>query len=200
MKKSYLDNIIMNNPVLVQSLGFVSILALSNSLKPAIIMALAVTFVLVLSSLVVSLLKSFINEDHEILFLMIIVATFATIAEMTIKSIYPITYQSMGILTSLIAVNSIMLSRLQKHAITSGVVSSVIDSITTGLGYTLVIAVLAVIRELIGNGTIYGIRIIPSDFTIKTFNEPMMAFILLGLFIAFLNWYTRSRKLKEARK
>ena len=200
MKKTYLDNIIMNNPVLVQSLGFVSILALSNSLKPAIIMALAVTFVLVLSSLVVSLLKSFINENNEILFLMIIVATFATITEMTIKSIYPITYQSMGILTSLIAVNSIMLSRLQKHAITSGVVSSVIDSITTGLGYTLVIVVLAVIRELIGNGTIYGIRIIPSDFTIKTFNEPMMAFILLGLFIAFSNWYTRSRKLKEARK
>lgn len=200
MKKSYLDNIIMNNPVLVQSLGFVSILALSNSLKPAIIMALAVTFVLVLSSLVVSLLKSFINEDNEILFLIIIVATFATITEMTIKSIYPITYQSMGILTSLIAVNSIMLSRLQKHAITSGVVSSVIDSITTGLGYTLVIVILAVIRELIGNGTIYGIRIIPSDFTIKIFNEPMMAFILLGLFIAFSNWYTRSRKLKEARK
>lgn len=200
MKKSYLDNIILKNPVLVQSLGFVSILALSNSLKPAMIMALAVTFVLVVSSVIVSLLKSLIDEKFEMLILMVIVATLSTIAEITIKFIYPLTFESMGIFTSLISVNSIMLIRLQKNAMISGVVSSLIDSITTGLGYTLVIVVLALIRELIGNGTIYGLRFISREFTIKTFNEPMMGFILLALFIALSNWYTISKKLREARK
>ena len=149
---------------------------------------------------IVSLLKSLIDEKFEILILMVIVATLSTIAEMTIKFIYPLTFQSMGILTSLISVNSIMLIRLQKNAMISGVVSSLFDSITIGLGYILVIVVLAIIRELIGNGTIYGFRIIPQEFTIKTFNQPMMVFILLGLFIAFSNWYTRSKKLKEAKK
>lgn len=149
---------------------------------------------------IVSLLKSLIDEKFEILILMVIVATLSTIAEMTIKFIYPLTFESMGIFTSLISVNSIILIRLQKNAMISGVVSSLIDSITTGLGYTLVIVVLALIRELIGNVTIYGLRFISREFTIKTFNEPMMGFILLALFIALSNWYTISKKLREARK
>lgn len=196
MKSSYKDNILLNNPVLIGSLGFVSVLSSSVTLKAALLMSLAVFLVLLFSSIVTSLIKKLIPLKYDIIPLMIIIVAFSTIAQMLLEFYYPVSVATMGIGTWLIPVNSIILSRLQNFAIGSSVTSAIADSITNGLGYTLVLVVLGTIRELIGFGSIYGIQIIPQEFTIPTFSGPVIAFILLGILVAFGSWYERKTKLK----
>lgn len=196
MKNLYLKNLILNNPVLVQSLGYVSVLAVSTTFKASIIMGIAVIIVMLLSSIVVSLLKKFIGEDFEVATLLVITAAFSYIIGELIYVIYPITAPSMGIYIPLIAVNSLILNRLQTKAIVSNLKETILDSITNGLGYLLVIAIFGFVRELLGVGSIMGLQIIPVEYTIPTFVDPMWAFILMGIFIAISNSVIRKIQLK----
>lgn len=190
------DNIILNNPVLVLSLGFVSVLTSTVTLKAALLMSAAVFMVLLLSSIVTSALKNFIPEKLENITLLVIIVAFATIAQMVLEFYYPLSVSTMGYGILLIAVNSLILNRLQTHAIGSSIGASIKDSITTGIGYTLVMVLMGTIRELFGNGTIYGLNILPKNFTIPTFSTPIFGFILLGLFVACANGIVRNIKLK----
>lgn len=197
MKKSHFDNIILNNPVLVQGLGIVSVLAVSRTFKGALIMSLAVLGVLVASSIVVSALKALIPDEFEITSLLVITAAFSIIAYLLINAFFPITVGGMGVFASLIAVNSMILYRLQKYSRHASIGDSFMDAITNSLGYALVIGLLGLIRELIGAGTIFGARIIPEAYTIKTFQDPMWAFILLGIFMTIGNRNVRE-EIEEA--
>lgn len=198
--KKHLDNILVDNPVLVRSFGFVSILAASTTVKGALLMTLAVTAVMLLTSVIVSLVKNLIDEKLEDIIFLILIAAFSVVATMLLEFYYPITVPNMGIAVSLIAVNSLLLHRLQSHAIGESVGDALFGAITDGIGYLLVIVVMAIFRELFGMGTIFGARIIPQEFTIPTFATPILGFIILGLLIAFSNWYTRKTKLGRARK
>lgn len=199
MNKKTSDNILLNNPVLVQSLGFVSVLAVSRTMTEALAMTLAVVFTLLASSLFVSIFKNIIDEDFEVIALTVISALFAIIAELLIKTFFPEIAGQLGIYASLIAVNSLILNRLRLFAIVESPGSAIADAVTNGIGYGLVIMVMAFIRELLGKGTLFGFRIIPEEFTMASFSEPMWAFILMGLFIAWSNSYVRKKKLKGAR-
>lgn len=198
MKNSHFDNIIKNNPVLVQGLGIVSVLAVSRTFKGALIMSLAVLGVFIASSIVVSALKSLIDDEYEMVSISVIAALFSFIAYMLINAFFPITTGSMGIYAFLIAVNSMILNRLQKYAKYETIGNSIMDAFTNSLGYAVVIAILGFIRELIGAGTLFGERIIPEAYIIKTFQEPVFAFILLGIFMAIGNSFTT--KVKEEAK
>lgn len=190
------DNIILNNPVLVLSLGFVSVLTSTVTLKAALLMSAAVFVVLLLSSILTSALKNFIPEKLENITLLVIIVAFATVAQMVLEFYYPLSVSTMGYGILLIAVNSLILNRLSTHAIGSSIGASIADSITTGIGYTLVMVLMGSIRELLGNGTIYGLEILPKNFTIPTFSTPIFGFILLGLFVAIANGVVRNIKLK----
>lgn len=198
--KRKLDNILVDNPVLVRSFGFVSILAASTTVKGALLMALAVTAIMIVTSLIVSLLKNLIDEKFEDIILLVLIAAFSVVATMLLEFYYPITVPKMGLSVPLIAVNSLLLHRLQSHAIGEGVGSALAGAITDGFGYLLVILVMGAFRELFGMGTLFGIRIIPQEFTIPVFSTPIFGFIILGLLIAFSNWYTRKTKLGRARE
>lgn len=200
MNNAKRDNIILNNPVLIGSLGFVSVLTATVTLKAALLMSLAVGVVLLLTSIITSLLKNFISEKFESLTLLILIVGFATVAQMLLQFYYPLSSATMGLGVSLIAVNSLILNRLQVHAVGSSIGSAVKDAITNGIGYTLVMVVMGTIRELFGRGTVYGLRIIPEEFVIPTFSGPILAFILLGLLVACANWYVRKTKLKGLKK
>lgn len=198
--KKHLDNILLDNPVLVRSFGFVSILLASTTIKGALLMALAVTTIMFITSLIVSLCKKLIDEKFKDIIFLILIAAFSVVATMLLEFFYPITVSNMGLSVSLIAVNSLLLHRLHSHAIGENVGDAVIGAITDGIGYLLVIFLMAIFRELLGKGTLFGLKIIPKEFTIPAFETPIIAFILLGLFIAFSNWYTRKTKLGRARK
>lgn len=198
--KKHLDNILVDNPVLVRSFGFVSILAASTTLKGAMLMTLAITAIMILTSIIVSLLRNFIDEKIEDIIFIILIASFAVVATQLLEFYYPISVSNMGLSVALISVNSLLLHRLKLHAINEGAIDSLMGSIADGIGYLLVIFELAFIRELFGMGTLFGFRIIPEEFVIPTFSTPIIAFILLGLQIAIINKYSRRVKLGRAKK
>ena len=193
--KIFTDGIIKNNPVLVQMVGMCSVLAISSSLINAVGMGVSVTFVLVMSNLVISLLRNFIADEIRIPSFIVVIAGFVTIVQMLIKAYAPALYQSLGIFIPLIVVNCIILARAEGFASQNGPIPSIVDGISQGLGYTIAISILAFFRELLGSGTLFGFSIIPEEYTIGFMLQPASSFIVLGLiFGAFHAIMSRKKK------
>lgn len=184
IKNMFKEGIFKNNPVLVQTVGLCSVLAVSGTLTGAIGMSAAVIFVLVMSNLVVSIFRNFIPNEVRIPAFIVIIATFVTITEMILNAYVPAIYDTLGIFLPLIVVNCIILARAESFASKNNPGLSILDGIANGLGYAFVICVLAVIRELFGTGALLGFRIIPEEFAINILTQAPASFILLGLFVA----------------
>ena len=187
-KKQLADGVIYKNPVLVQLLGLCSMLAITTSISNAIGMGLAVTAVLTCSNLLISLLRKVIPEQIRIASFVVIISGFVTIVEMLIKAYLPDLNKSLGVFIPLIVVNCIILARAEAFASKNGPVASILDGITMGIGYTLALIVISAIRELLGNGTLAGLRVFPETY------KPMLiailpagGFIILGCLIAGMN-------------
>lgn len=179
--KIFIDGIIKNNPVLVQMVGMCSVLAISSSLINAVGMGVSVTFVLVMSNLVISLLRNFIADEIRIPSFIVVIAGFVTIVQMLIKAYAPALDKSLGIFIPLIVVNCIILARAEGFASQNGPIPSIVDGISQGLGYTIAISILAFFRELLGSGTLFGMAILPEKYTIGFMIQPASSFIVLGL-------------------
>lgn len=193
--KIFTDGIFKNNPVLVQMVGMCSVLAISSSLINAVGMGVSVTFVLVMSNLVISLLRNFISDEIRIPSFIVVIAGFVTIVQMLIKAYAPALDKSLGIFIPLIVVNCIILARAEGFASQNGPIPSIVDGISQGLGYTIAISILAFFRELLGSGTLFGIGIIPEEYTIGFMLQPASSFIVLGLiFGAFQAIMNRKKK------
>lgn len=184
IKNMFRDGIFRNNPVLVQTVGLCSVLAVSGTIKGALGMSAAVIFVLVMSNLVISLLRNFIPDEVRIPAFIVVIAAFVTIVEMVLNAYLSSIYDLLGIFLPLIVVNCIILARAESFASKNKPGLSIIDGIANGLGYAFVIVILAVIRELFGTGSILGFRIFPEEFSLKILTQAPAAFILLGLFVA----------------
>ena len=182
--KIFTDGIIKNNPVLVQMVGMCSVLAISSSLTNAVGMGASVTFVLVMSNLVISLLRNFISDEIRIPAFIVVIAGFVTIVQMLIKAYAPALDKSLGIFIPLIVVNCIILARAEGFASQNGPIPSIVDGISQGLGYTIAISILAFFRELLGAGTLFGVGIIPEQYTIGIMRQPASSFIVLGMIFA----------------
>lgn len=200
MKKNHFENLIMNNPVLVKSFGLVPVLAVTKTLKEALIMAVSVIIVMILSSVFVSILKKFIPEEFENVTVLSIIAAFSILIVLLVERLLPDVAVSIGIFLPLIAVNSLIFWRVKTYAIVESVNNAFLDAFTNALGFGLVMIEIGIIREFFGKGSIFGLQILPLDFIIPIFSEPTMALIIVGLYFAGSDWYTRQRKLKEARK
>lgn len=184
IKNMFKEGIFKNNPVLVQTVGLCSVLAVSGTLMGAIGMSAAVIFVLVMSNLVVSIFRNFIPNEVRIPAFIVIIATFVTITEMILNAYVPAIYDTLGIFLPLIVVNCIILARAESFASKNNPGLSILDGIANGLGFAFAICVLAVIRELFGTGALLGFRIIPEEFAINILTQAPASFILLGLFVA----------------
>ena len=192
--KIFTDGIIKNNPVLVQMVGMCSVLAISSSLINAVGMGVSVAFVLVMSNLVISLLRNFISDEIRIPSFIVVIAGFVTIVQMLIKAYAPALDKSLGIFIPLIVVNCIILARAEGFASQNGPIPSIVDGISQGLGYTIAISILAFFRELLGSGTLFGIGIIPEEYTIGFMLQPASSFIVLGLIYGAFNAIMNRKK------
>lgn len=173
------------NPILVQLLGTCPTLATSTSMQNGVGMGLSATAVLILSNLLISLLRKFIPKQVRIAAYIVIISGFVTAVELLIKAYVPELDASLGLFIPLIVVNCIILARAEAYASKNPPLDSMLDGLCMGLGFTFALGVLGAIREFIGNGTLWGIKVTPEAFPgISFFTQPAGAFITLGTLIA----------------
>ena len=183
----FINGIIKDNPVFVLLLGMCPTLATTSSAINGMSMGLATMFVLVCSNLVVSLLKNFIPDLVRIPSFIVIIATFVTIVEMVMNAYLPTLADSLGIFIPLIVVNCIVLGRAEAFAAKNNALSSVFDGIGIGLGFTMALTLLGLLREFLGSGKMFSFSLFPESFGATLFILAPGAFIALGYLVAVFN-------------
>ncbi|WP_297090613.1 electron transport complex subunit E [uncultured Draconibacterium sp.] len=185
--KNFSKGFIKENPVFVLLLGMCPTLGVTSSAINGLGMGLATTFVLLMSNMVVSMVKSAIPDKVRIPAFIVIIATFVTIVQLTMQAYLPSLFKSLGLFIPLIVVNCLVLGRAEAFASKNNLVSSVIDGLGMGLGFTFALVTLGGIREILGSGKIFNITIYPENYVTLVFVLSPGAFIVLGYLIAALN-------------
>lgn len=185
------------NPVFVMLLGMCSTLAITNSTLNALAMGLAVTFVLITSMGLVSALRKGIPKEVRIATYIIIIATFVTIVDYAIQAISLELYNALGAFIALIVVNCIILARAEAHAAKKPVGVAMVNALGMGIGYTIALLCLGTVREILGNGTILGIQVMPTGFQPWVIMVlPPGGFFVLGSWLLFFTWLKQRKDRK----
>ncbi|MBL7843557.1 MAG: electron transport complex subunit E [Cyclobacteriaceae bacterium] len=186
-KENFLKGIVRENPVFVLLLGLCPTLGVTSSALNGLGMGVATVFVLVMSNLVVSLIKNLIPDKVRIPAFIVIIASFVTVVQLLMEAYTPALYDQLGLFIPLIVVNCIVLGRAEAFASRNSVVSSLIDGLGMGVGFTMALTLLGAIRELLGSLSIFGLQLIEGDGMLVFILAPG-AFITLGFLIALMNW------------
>ena len=181
------SGILFENPTLVLCLGLCPTLAVSTTAKNGLAMGIVTAIVLILSEFVISLMKKIIPSKDRMIVYVLIAACFTTIMQLILHAYFPDISESLGIFVSLTAVNGLIFGRADGYAIENNPVLSIFDGIGFGIGYTIIITLLGAIREILGIGTIFGIRVIPDGYTLSIAALAPGAFFLLAILIAIAN-------------
>ena len=181
-KKIATDGVITNNPTLKLVLGTCPTLALTTMAMNGIGMGAAVTFVLICSNVMISILRNIIPKQVRIPAFVLIIATFVTIVRLLLDKLLPDLYESLGLYLPLIVVNCIILARAESFASKNGVIASAADGLFMGIGFTLALTLMGAFREILGSGAIFGVKL--WDFQIGFFASSAGSFFTYGLFIA----------------
>lgn len=179
------NGILVNNPTFRLVLGTCPTLAISSSVFNSLGMGLAVTFILICSNAIISALRKVIPNEVRIPAFILIIATFVTIVRMVLYKFVPDLYSSLGVFLPLIVVNCIILGRAESFASKNPVLESACDGLFTGIGFTLAITLIGIIREVLGAGSFLGYKL--WDFTIDFFGNAAGAFLVYGLMIFAFN-------------
>jgi electron transport complex protein RnfE len=182
--KLFTNGLLKENPLLVIMIGLCSSLAVTTSVWNGIGMGLAMTFVLLMSEIIISAFRKIIPNSIRIPVFIIIIAAFTTIVDLVMKAYTPDLSKAMGVFIPLIVVNCIIMGRVESFSYKRPVIDSVFDSLGMGLGYTWVLCVISIVRELIGGGTFFGMKVIPSEYTIGFFLQSPGGFFVFGMLIA----------------
>ena len=187
--KTFMNGVWRDHPVFSMVLGICSALAVSNRLENAIAMGAGVTFVLLASAIFIAALRKLIPRRVRMIAYMIIIASFVIVVDRFLKAYFPTISDSIGPYVGLIITNCIIMGRAEAFYIQNNVGQSIIDSIANGIGYTLTLSIISIVREVLGFGTILGIKVTPAGWT----NWVVMAmapgaFFVLALFI----WISRT--------
>ncbi len=209
-KKQFREGLLTKNPVTVQLLGMCSTLAITTSLFNGIGMGLAVTVILICSNVLISALRKVIPSQIRIAAYIVIIAGFVTIVDLILQAYLQELSESLGVFIPLIVVNCIILGRAEAFASKNGVLASAVDGLCQGIGYTVALVIVCVIREFLGSGTFgggllnggEGIRIIPEGYPAMQMVMPVGGFLVLGFVIAGSQWLMKRlrNKSKEAAK
>ena len=211
--KQFKDGLLTQNPVLVQVLGMCSTMAITTSFFNGIGMGVAVTIILTLSNVIISAMRKIIPDKIRIAMFIVVIAGFVTCVDLSIQAFLPDLANSLGVFIPLIVVNCIILGRAEGFASKNGVGASAVDGICQGIGYTLVLIVMCVVREFLGSGkfgggllgggalgSAPGVTIIPEEFGVKVLTLPVGGFLTLGCLIALMQWaLAKSAKKKEGK-
>ena len=182
--KIFTNGLLAENPLLVLMIGLCSSLAVTQELVNGISMGLSMTFVLVMSELIISLFRKLIPDSVRIPVFIIVIASFTTIVDLLLQAFLPALSAAMGVFIPLIVVNCIIMGRVESFASKNSPIDALLDGLGMGLGYTWVLCGISLIRELLGSGTILKFRIIPEAYTIGFFTKAPGGFFVFGLFIA----------------
>ena len=212
-KKQFNEGLLTKNPVTVQLLGMCSTLAITTSLFNGIGMGLAVTIITICSNILISALRKVIPNQIRIAAYITIIAGFVTVVDLLLKAFIPALSASLGVFIPLIVVNCMVLGRAEAFASKNGVLASAVDGLCQGIGYTVALVIVCVIRELLGSGTFgggllgpggAGIQIIPAPFPAMQVVMPVGGFLVLGFVIAgsqkLMTTLEKKNKKKEAAK
>lgn len=187
------------NPVLVQTLGLCSALAVTNAVSNSLAMGLATTFVLVGSSLVVSALRRLIAYEIRITAYILIIATFLAIADMSLEATVPDVHKAMGPYIALIITNCIVLGRQEAFASRQPVGLSLLDALSNGIGFTIALLLMGIPREVLGSGTFLGVQVMPASFEpwVVMVLPPGGFFMIAALLVA-ANWHDLRKLERDA--
>ena len=206
--KQLKEGLITNNPVLVQVLGMCSTMAITTSIMNGLGMGVSVLIILTASNVVISAIRKIVPDKIRIAMFIVVIAGFVTCVDLLLQAFVPALSESLGVFIPLIVVNCIILGRAEAFSYKNGIGASLFDGIFQGIGYTVVLIVMCVIRELLGAGTFGGgllnggdgIRIIPEAFGVKILTLPVGGFLVLGCLIALMQWALARSKKKEETK
>ena len=205
VRKQFMDGMFFQNPVTVQLLGMCSTMAITTTLFNGIGMGVSVLVILTLANIIISILRKIIPNNIRIACFIVVIAGFVTIVDLCLQAFLPSLSSSLGLFIPLIVVNCIILGRAESFAYKNGVVASALDGIFQGLGYTVVLIIMCVVREFLGNGTFgggilnggNGIRIIPEGIPALGMILPVGGFITLACFIAAMQYFLNKPKKTE---
>lgn len=195
-----IKNLINNNPIFVLMLGLCSSLAVTTNLENAYLMGISLTFVLLCGNTIICLIKKHVSDNIKIPVYIMIIGTFVTVLEILLSNYIKPLYQSLGIYLSLIVVNCIVLGRALEVASKQNIKTTIKDSLTIGLGYTISLVIIAVIREILGNGTLtltssianmLGYKKVVLEipiYKISIFQTPAGAFLTLAFLLCLFNY------------
>lgn len=201
-KEQFKEGLITQNPVTVQLLGMCSVLAVTTTLFNGIGMGLSVLVVLTCANVVISLLRKIIPNKIRIACYIVVIATFVTIVDLLLKALLPDLSESLGTFIPLIVVNCIILGRAEAFAAKNSVAASAVDGICQGIGYTIILVIMSMFRELLGAGTFgggilnggLGIRVIPEEYAIAAMTRPAGGFLTLAFVIAAMQYFLNKPK------
>ena len=211
-KKQFTDGLLDKNPVFVQLLGMCSTLAITTSLFNGLGMGAAVTIITICSNVLISALRKVIPSQIRIAAYITIIAGFVTVVDLLLQAFIPDLAASLGVFIPLIVVNCMVLGRAEAFASKNGVLASAVDGLCQGIGYTVALVVVCVVREFLGAGTFgggllnggEGIRILPEGVPAMQMVMPVGGFLALGCIIAGFQYMTHKmetvKKDKEAAK
>ncbi len=192
------NGIIKENPTFVLMLGMCPTLAVTTSALNGLGMGVATMAVLVMSNMIISLLRKVIPNGVRVPVYIIIIASFVTVVEMLMHAFLTPLYSSLGIFIPLIVVNCIIFGRAESYASKNNVLLSVFDGFGIGIGFTIGLTTIGIIRELLGNGTVFGFRVLPESYEpISIFILAPGAFLVLSLLCALMNKLGVSKKEKK---
>lgn len=201
-KEAFLNPLNLNNPIAVQILGICSALAVTSQLKPAIVMGLSVTVIVAFSNLIIALIRKTVPNRIRIIVQLVVVAALVTVVSMVLKAFaYDVSVQ-LSVYVGLIITNCILMGRLEAFAMTNKPWPSFLDGIGNGLGYALILIIVGFVRELLGSGCIFGLKVVPQASYNAGYMDngmmtmPAMALILLGCIIAAHRYINRNNEIK----
>lgn len=191
--KNFTKGILLENPLLVLNIGLCSSLGVTTTIFNGFGMGISMTFVLLMSEIVISIFKKLIPSAIRLPIFIIIIAAFTTIVQLVLQAYVPSLYDALGVFLPLIVVNCIIMGRVEAFASKNTVGDSILDALGMGVGYTIVMVLISLVRELLGGGTLLAgtalkIEIIPETFRIGLFNSAPGGFLVFGIIGAIVQF------------
>ena len=207
-KKQLKEGLLTKNPVFAQLLGMCSILAITTSLFNGLGMGISVTIILICSNVLISALRKVIPSQIRIAAYIVIIAGFVTIVDLLLQAFLPDLSESLGVFIPLIVVNCIILGRAEAFASKNSVLASAVDGLCQGIGYTVALVIMCIVRELLGSGTFgggilnngEGIRLIPEGYPAMQMVMPVGGFLALGFLVAGFQWFSKKMQIRDKQK
>ena len=203
--KTFTKGLLVENPLLVLNIGLCSSLGVTTSIFNGFGMGLCMTFVLLMSEIVISLFKKLIPSAIRLPVFIIVIAAFTTMVQLILQAYVESLYDALGVFLPLIVVNCIIMGRVEAFASKNNIGDCVLDSFGMGIGYTIVMVAISLIRELFGAGTLFDgtalrIELIPEEYRIGLFNSAPGGFLVFGIIAALVQAgkYYKAQKLKKA--